>query len=435
MSKSKLTGIAPSQIVDVFGSDAFRYYFLRAIQFGQDGSFSWEDLSARYKAELANRLGNLASRLDRDGRPLLRRRAAGCRSTSRGSRRPQRRPWPTPRPPSTASTCRARSSPRWTSSGVVNSYVTETGAVAGRQGRVAGGRPRPILYTTAEALRVVAVLLNPVMPKASTRAVGLPRRDADAGLAGRPAGAGRRPLGPAPRWRNGRQGRAAVPAHRGTRAGVTEGPTRARGGPAKGARERPPAPEPLPHPGRRQPLPPRHRRSARRLARRSTRRWPRRRRSASRASCRSAATCPARAGRSRRRGGTTRWWPASRCTPTRRRGSRRAGDLDDGAGRDRRARRRPGRSRGGRDRARLLPDRRGRPRRPGGVVPARTSTWPSGSTRRWSSTTATPTTTCCGSCDGRRPARPRRVPLLLRRRRDGRALRPSGAGGCPSPAR
>jgi methionyl-tRNA synthetase len=63
MSKSKLTGIAPQQITDAFGSDAFRYYFLRAITFGQDGSFSWEDLSARYQAELANGFGNLASRV------------------------------------------------------------------------------------------------------------------------------------------------------------------------------------------------------------------------------------------------------------------------------------------------------------------------------------------------------------------------------------
>ena len=63
MSKSKLTGIAPSEITDTFGSDAFRYYFLSAITFGQDGSFSWEDLSARYQAELANGFGNLASRV------------------------------------------------------------------------------------------------------------------------------------------------------------------------------------------------------------------------------------------------------------------------------------------------------------------------------------------------------------------------------------
>lgn len=62
MSKTKLTGIHPSQIVDDFGSDAFRYYFMRAIQFGQDGSFSWEDMAARYQADLANGIGNLASR-------------------------------------------------------------------------------------------------------------------------------------------------------------------------------------------------------------------------------------------------------------------------------------------------------------------------------------------------------------------------------------
>lgn len=63
MSKSKLTGIAPEQITDTFGSDAFRFYFLSAIHFGQDGSFSWEDLAARYQAELANGFGNLASRV------------------------------------------------------------------------------------------------------------------------------------------------------------------------------------------------------------------------------------------------------------------------------------------------------------------------------------------------------------------------------------
>ncbi|MEV7527725.1 methionine--tRNA ligase [Agrococcus sediminis] len=63
MSKSKATGIEPRQITEVFGVDAFRYYFMSAIAFGSDGSFSWEDLDARYHAELANGLGNLASRV------------------------------------------------------------------------------------------------------------------------------------------------------------------------------------------------------------------------------------------------------------------------------------------------------------------------------------------------------------------------------------
>ena len=62
MSKSKFTGIVSKDITDHFGVDAFRYYFLRAIPFGSDGSFSWEDMSARYTSELANDFGNLASR-------------------------------------------------------------------------------------------------------------------------------------------------------------------------------------------------------------------------------------------------------------------------------------------------------------------------------------------------------------------------------------
>ena len=63
MSKSKATAIHPSEIVDTFGSDAYRYYFLRVIAFGSDGSFSWEHMKAVYTSELANGLGNLASRV------------------------------------------------------------------------------------------------------------------------------------------------------------------------------------------------------------------------------------------------------------------------------------------------------------------------------------------------------------------------------------
>ena len=63
MSKSKATAIHPSQIVDTFGSDAYRYYFMKTVAFGSDGSFSWEQMSAVYTSELANGLGNLTSRV------------------------------------------------------------------------------------------------------------------------------------------------------------------------------------------------------------------------------------------------------------------------------------------------------------------------------------------------------------------------------------
>lgn len=61
-SKSAGVRLELSDAIDRFGPDAFRYYLLRDIPFDGDGSFSWERFEAVYTAELANGLGNLASR-------------------------------------------------------------------------------------------------------------------------------------------------------------------------------------------------------------------------------------------------------------------------------------------------------------------------------------------------------------------------------------
>jgi methionyl-tRNA synthetase len=63
MSKSRATGISPQELIETFGSDGYRYYFLREVSFGHDGTFSWESMVARYNSDLANDLGNLASRV------------------------------------------------------------------------------------------------------------------------------------------------------------------------------------------------------------------------------------------------------------------------------------------------------------------------------------------------------------------------------------
>ena len=68
MSKSKGNVVYPEPIVDALdsfgapGNDALRYYLLRDTPFGQDASFSYEGLVQRYNSDLANGLGNLASR-------------------------------------------------------------------------------------------------------------------------------------------------------------------------------------------------------------------------------------------------------------------------------------------------------------------------------------------------------------------------------------
>ena len=172
MSKSKLTGIAPSDIIDTFGSDAFRYYFLRAIAFGHDGSFSWEDMSARYQAELANGLGNLASRVaamvgkyfdatlpapgpSTDAENTLAATAANAAAD--------------------ADAAVDRVAPHealaaaWTLVDAVNGYITEQQPWAVAKDDSQRERLATILYSSAEALRVLAILLNAAMPKASAR--------------------------------------------------------------------------------------------------------------------------------------------------------------------------------------------------------------------------------------------------------------------------
>jgi len=62
MSKSRGNIVRPSPIQEVMGVDALRYFLLREIVFGQDGSFSYDALVGRYNSDLANGLGNLASR-------------------------------------------------------------------------------------------------------------------------------------------------------------------------------------------------------------------------------------------------------------------------------------------------------------------------------------------------------------------------------------
>ena len=171
MSKTRLTGIAPQQITDVFGSDALRYYFLREVQFGSDGNFSWESLHARYTSELANDFGNLASRvtsmvtryreslLPEPGEETEAEKALrdGLAEATR------------------VADDRIRVLDFATGIGAVmdfvkqvNGYVTEQQPWALAKDPADADRLDTVLYAACEALRGIAVLLHPVMPK-STR--------------------------------------------------------------------------------------------------------------------------------------------------------------------------------------------------------------------------------------------------------------------------
>jgi methionyl-tRNA synthetase len=62
MSKSRGNIVRAETIVETLGADALRYFLMREVVFGQDGSFSFDALVQRYNADLANGYGNLTSR-------------------------------------------------------------------------------------------------------------------------------------------------------------------------------------------------------------------------------------------------------------------------------------------------------------------------------------------------------------------------------------
>jgi methionyl-tRNA synthetase len=181
MSKSKLTGIAPSDITKDFGVDAFRYYFLRAIPFGTDGSFSWEDMAARYTSELANDFGNLASR-------LIAMIEKYCDNKI-----------PTPAKDEglsqmliqTVEIADERICALDFQGGInaimdfckrVNGYVTERQPWVVAKDPANNAELSDILYNTAESLRALAVLLHPVMPEVTEklwRSIGADRSIGD----------------------------------------------------------------------------------------------------------------------------------------------------------------------------------------------------------------------------------------------------------------
>lgn len=173
MSKTKLTGIHPDQLIEAFGTDAFRYYFLREISFGQDGSFSWEGLVARYNAELANGIGNLASRV----LALIESTRGGLVPSPAGGERDEDK------------TLRSTAEKAFvvydealerfafadaleaidTIVREANQYLVQTAPwkLAKEPGQEA--RTNAVLYAAAETLRWLAILLSPFTPTTSAR--------------------------------------------------------------------------------------------------------------------------------------------------------------------------------------------------------------------------------------------------------------------------
>src|SRR5882762_1982902 len=177
MSKSRGNIVRAETIVDVLGADALRYFLLREVVFGQDGSFSFDALVQRYNSDLANGLGNLASRT----LTMITRYFKG------------EVPYPSHAATHTAEENAIAETARrtirefgtlfdqfqfsraleaaWALIATVDKYIVENEPWALGEKQDDGSRSRlaTVLYTAAEALRIATALAHPVMPEATAK--------------------------------------------------------------------------------------------------------------------------------------------------------------------------------------------------------------------------------------------------------------------------
>jgi len=189
MSKTKLTGIHPFELVDHFGVDAYRYYFLREVAFGQDGSFSWESMLARTNADLANGLGNLASRVLAmiasafDGgvpEPVVDGLDGGLPGAVEDVAARYDRHMD-------AVELTAALAAVWEIVGRANEYLVEVEPWKLAKDPERRDETATILYTAAETLRILAVMVSPSMPSSAERLwrqLGIPEALGDQRLPG-----------------------------------------------------------------------------------------------------------------------------------------------------------------------------------------------------------------------------------------------------------
>jgi methionyl-tRNA synthetase len=177
MSKSRGNIVRTETILDVLGADPLRYFLLREVMFGQDGSFSFDALVQRFNSDLANGLGNLASRT----LTMILRYFKG----------------EVPYPSAVASRTTGDNAiakladetitnfnelfeqyqfskaleAAWGLVSAVDKYIVENEpwALGDKQDDQSRARLATVLYTTAEALRVVTALAHPVLPESTAK--------------------------------------------------------------------------------------------------------------------------------------------------------------------------------------------------------------------------------------------------------------------------
>jgi methionyl-tRNA synthetase len=178
MSKSRGNIVRSETILEVLGADALRYFLFREIVFGQDGSFSFDALVQRFNSDLANGLGNLASRtlsmIQRyfDGEvPYPSATIAYTPAEAAIARQAEETIAEYSRLFEAFQFSRALEV-LWSLLSAVDKYIVETQpwAVAEKkENRDDRARLGTILYTAAESLRIITVLAHPMIPDSTAK--------------------------------------------------------------------------------------------------------------------------------------------------------------------------------------------------------------------------------------------------------------------------
>ena len=178
MSKSVGNVIDPIALVDAFGVDQVRYFLMREVPFGQDGSYSEDAIIGRINADLANEFGNLAQR----SLSMVNKNLGGV----------------VPQPGELSAEDRELLGVAdelllkvrvhfdvpamhlgleaiWLMLGAANRYFSRQEPWVLRKSAAPQDqeRFRTVLYTTLEAVRVAALLVQPVMPTSAARLLDL----------------------------------------------------------------------------------------------------------------------------------------------------------------------------------------------------------------------------------------------------------------------
>lgn len=170
MSKSRGNVVRPEPLRQVVGTDTMRYFLMREIPFGQDGSFSYDALVGRANSDLANGLGNLTSRT----LTMIRQYRGGLVPSSQGIAEIAEEARQTVagyRDNFEKFQFHRALEQLWSLIGTVDRAIVQyqPWVLAKKQDDESQAKLDAILFTSAEVVRLAAALLAPVMPDAAAK--------------------------------------------------------------------------------------------------------------------------------------------------------------------------------------------------------------------------------------------------------------------------